>query len=122
MNLKQANVVDCIRGLFNLLLPLAPGVRSPIVVRHVQEEIDRAGLPLKVLSLSQFFEIFTMAVQVPEGDDAEEYCAAVEALIDYPGLRVEPYKVPELSIPDARGYVELGGSAEPDTYEVGTHW
>lgn len=122
MNIEQENARLSICSLLDHWSALPTACRA-LRTRLVEFNWDEEPHPLQSLqSLYQVGKDFVLTVQVPEGDDPEEYCAAVEAFFDYRGLRVEPYKVPGFPFPDTSGYVEVGGSAEPDTYEVGTNW
>lgn len=120
MNLEQENARLSICALLDHWSALP--AKNRVAVTPGMPEPKEAEHGLDIRSLRQNGTCFVLTVHVPKGDDPEEYCAAVEAFFDYRGLRVEPYKVPGFPFPDARGYVELGGSAEPDTYEVGTDW
>jgi hypothetical protein len=81
------------------------GLRQVYVVRAVQRDTQ-----------------FVLFVAPLHGEDPDQYAAALEDFIGSADVAVQPYKVPGFPLPDSRGYVEVGGSAEPDTYEVGTGW
>lgn len=86
-------------------------------------DADEAGLrEVNVVRAVQRDTQFALFVSALSGEDPDQYCAALEDFIGSDRVVVHPYMVPGFPIPDARGYVELGGSAEPDTYEVGTNW
>lgn len=90
MNLDHENARLSICSLLDLWSSMPTADRT--LRSGLLESIWDAEPRLPLRSLHQVGQDFVLTVQVPEGDDAEEYCAAVEALIDYPRLTVEPYE------------------------------
>lgn len=86
-------------------------------------DADEAGLrEVNVVRAVQRDTHFALFVSPLSSEDPDQYCAALEDFIGSDRVVVHPYMVPGFPLPDSQGYVELGGSAEPDTYEVGTDW